>query len=91
MPLHLETHFVHTISWNDVPLLFKCSPKLLTMSVMRSDKHTHAVIVHTISIVENITRDGQCGILMPFGVKKETSTLAAYDIANIFPHKKNNV
>ena len=28
-PLHLETHFVHTIPWNDVPLLFKCSPKIL--------------------------------------------------------------
>ena len=26
MTLHLETYFVNTISWNDVPLLFKCSP-----------------------------------------------------------------
>ena len=28
--------------------------------------------------------------LMPFGVKKQKTTLTAYDIANIFPHKKNN-
>ena len=27
-PLHLETHFVHTIPWNDVPFLLKCSPKI---------------------------------------------------------------
>ena len=28
---------------------------------------------------------------MPFGVKKQKSTLAAYSIANIFPHKMNTV
>ena len=27
--LHLDTHFVYTIPWNDAPLLFKCSPKIL--------------------------------------------------------------
>ena len=58
------------------------------MSVRRSDKHTLAVIVHTISIVKKIAKDGQCGILMPFGVKNQK--LTAYGIANIFPHKKNN-
>ena len=62
------------------------------MSVRRSDKQTHAVIDHTIRIVKKIAKDGQSGILMPFGVrKKEKSNLAAYGIANIFPHKKNNV
>ena len=28
---------------------------------------------------------------MSFGVKKQKPTLTAYGIANIFPHKKNNV
>ena len=68
-PLHLETHFVHMVPWNDVPLLFKSSPKILIMSVMRSDKQTLSVIVHTISIVKNIAKDGQSDMLMPFGVK----------------------
>ena len=91
MSLHLETNFVHTVPWIDVPLLFNYSPKILIMSVRRSDKQTLAVIVHTISIVKKIAKDGQSGILMPFGVKKQKSTLAAYGIANIFLHKKNNV
>ena len=30
-PFHLESHFVHTIPWNDVPLLFKCSPVYETL------------------------------------------------------------
>ena len=30
-------------------------------------------------------------LVMPFGVRQQKSTLAAYGIANIFPHKKNNV
>ena len=51
-PLHLKTHFVHTIPWNNVSLLFKCSLKLLIMSVRRSDKQTLAVFVHTISTVK---------------------------------------
>ena len=89
-PLHLETHFAHTIARNDVPLLFKCSPKILIMIVRRSDKQTLAVIVHTISIVK-IAKSSQSGILMRFGVKKQDLTLAAYGIANFFPHKKNNV
>ena len=81
------------ISWNYVLLRFKCSPKILIMSVRRSDKQTLAVIVHTISIVKKIARAGQSGILMPFGVKKQTSTLAACGIANTFLHlhKKTNV
>ena len=82
-PLHLETHFVHTVPWNDVPLLFKCSPKSIIMSVRRPDKYTLAVIVHTISSVK-IAKDGQSGTLMPFGVKKQTSTVTACGIANIF-------
>ena len=90
-PLYLETHFVHIIPWNDVPLLFKCSPKIFIMSVRSSDKQTLAVIVHTIKIVKKIAKDGQSSILMSFGVKKQKSTLAAYGIANIFPHKKHNV
>ena len=61
------------------------------MSVRRSDKQTLAVIVHTISIVKKIAKDGQSGILMPSGVKKQKSTLTAYCIANIFTHKKNKV
>ena len=60
------------------------------MSVRRSDKQTHSVIVHTISIVKKKAKDGQSRILMSIGVKKQTSTLAAYGIANIVPHKKNN-
>ena len=58
------------------------------MSVRRSDKQTLAVIVHTITIVKKIAKDGQSYILMPFGVKKQKSTLTAYGIANIVPHKK---
>ena len=87
-PLDLETHFVHTVFWNDVPLLFKCSPKIVIMSVRHSDKHTLAVIFHTISIVKKIAKDGQSGILMPFDVKKQKSTLTKCGIAtcNIFPH-----
>ena len=90
-PLHLETHFVHTIPWIDVPLLFKGSPKIFIMSVRRSDKQTLAVIVHTISIVKKVAKDGQSCILMPFGVKKQKSTLAAYGTANIFPQKMDKV
>ena len=60
------------------------------MFVRRSDKQTLSVIVHIISIVKKITKDGQSGILMRFGVEKQKSTLAAYGIANFFPHKKNN-
>ena len=89
--LHLKTHFVHTIPWNDVPLLFKCSPKILIMSVRHSDKRTLSAIVHTISIVKKIAKDDQSGLLMTFGVKKQKSNLAAYSFANIFLHKKNNV
>ena len=77
VPLHVTTDFVYTIPWNDVPLLFKSSPKILIMSVRRSDKQTLATIVHTTSIVKKIA------ILMTFGVKKKKSILAAYGIANI--------
>ena len=62
----------------DAPLLFKCSPKIIIMPVRHSGKQTLAVIVHTISIVKKIAKDGQSGILVPFGVKKQKSTLAAY-------------
>ena len=68
VPLHLETHFVHTIPWNDVPLLFKCSPKILIISVRRSDKQTLAVIV---SMVKKIAKDGKSDMLIPVGVKKQ--------------------
>ena len=47
------------------------------MSVRRSDKQTIAVIVHIICIVKKIAKDGQSVILMPFGLKKQKSTLAA--------------
>ena len=57
------------------------------MSVRRSDKQTLAVIVHTINIVMKIALSY---ILLSFGFKKQTSTLAAYGIANIVLHKKNN-
>ena len=67
------------------------TPKILIMSVRRSDKQTLAVTVQTISTVKKIDKDGQSDILMPFGVKKQKSTLAAYGIAKIFPHRKNNV
>ena len=60
------------------------------MSVRRSDKQPLAIIVNTISIVKKIAKDSQSGLLMSFGVKKQKSTLTAYGIANIFPHKKNN-
>ena len=73
-PLCFKTDFVHTIPWNDVPLLFKCSSKILIMSVRRSDKQTLDVIVHTVSILKKIAKDGQSYILMPFGVKKQKST-----------------
>ena len=49
------------------------------------------VIVNCISIVKKIAKDGRSGILMPFGVKKQNATLAAYGIANNVPHKKNIV
>ena len=55
----------------------------------RSDKQTLAVIIHTVSIVKKIAEDDQSGILMLFSVKKHKSTLAAYGIANILPHKNN--
>ena len=71
VPLRFETHFVNTIPWNDVLLLFKCSPKILVMSVRRSDKPTLAVIFHTLSTAKKTAKDGQPGILMPFGVKKQ--------------------
>ena len=60
------------------------------MSVRRSDKQTLAVIVHTISIIKKIAKDGQSYILMPFGAKMQKSTLATYGIANIVPHRTNN-
>ena len=62
------------------------------MSVRHSNEQTPAVIVHTmhVSIVKKIAKDSQSGILMPFDVEKRKSTLAAYGIANIFPHKKTN-
>ena len=60
------------------------------MSVRHSDKQTHSVIVLTIRIVKEVAKDGQSYILVPFGVKKQKSTLAAYGIANIVLHKKNN-
>ena len=88
-PLCFETHFVHTIPWHDVPLLFTCSPKILIMSVRRFDKRTLAVIVHTVSTVKKIAKDGQSCILMSFGVKKPKSTLVTYGIANIVLHKNN--
>ena len=50
------------------------------MSVRRSDKQTLGVIIgHTLGIVK---ADSQ---------RWQKSTLTAYCIANIFPHKKNNV
>ena len=52
-PLHAETNFVHTIPWNDVPLLFKCSPKILIESARLSDKQTLSVI----SVVKEIAKD----------------------------------
>ena len=61
------------------------------MSRRRSDKQTLAVFVHIIGIVNKIAKDGQSGIWMPFGVKKQKSTLTAYGIDNILPHKENNV
>ena len=78
---YLETHFVDIVPWNYVQLLFKCSPKIPIMSVRLSDKHAIAIIVHTISIVKKIAKYGQSVILMPFCVKKQTSTLAAYGFA----------
>ena len=39
------------------------------MPVRHSDKQTLAVIVHTISIVKKIAKDGQSGILMQADVK----------------------
>ena len=72
-PLRFKTDYGHTIPWNDVTLLFKCSSKILIVSVRRSDKQTLNVIVHTISIVK-IAKDDQSYILMPFGVKKQKST-----------------
>ena len=66
-----------------------CSPKILIMSVRRSDIQRLAVTVHTVSIVKKIAKDGQSCILLPFAVKKQKSTTAAYGIANIVPHKNN--
>ena len=60
------------------------------MSVRCSDKQTLTVTVHTIRIVKKIAKDGQSGILMPFGVKQQQSTVAACGIANIFLQKKND-
>ena len=57
----------------------------------RSDEQTLAVIVHTISTIKKIAKDDQSSALMSFEVKEQKSTLAAYDIANIFPNKKDNV
>ena len=57
------------------------------MYVRRSVQQTLAVIVHTISIIKQIAKDGQFGILMLFDIKKHKSTLAAYGIANIFPYR----
>ena len=74
--LRFETHLVHTVPSNDVPLLFKCFPKILIMFVRRPDKQTLAVIVHTISIVKNIAKWHQSCILMPFGVKKQKIDLS---------------
>ena len=51
----------------------------------RSDKQTLAFIVHTMRIIKKLAKDGLSGILMPFDVKKQKSTLAAYGIANILP------
>ena len=86
--LTFKDTFCLTVPWNDVPLLFKSSPKILLMSVRRTDKQTVVAIVHTISIVKKIAKDDQSGILMTFGVRKQKSILAAYGIANIFPRKK---
>ena len=96
VPLHLETYFVHTIPWNDVPLLFKCSPKILIMSVRRSDKQTLAVIVYTVSIWKKIDKEGHSGMLIPFGVKAikalqalhDTSPLCLFLLFYMFWHKK---
>ena len=73
-----------------MPSLFKRSPKTLIMSVRRSEKQTLAVIVPTVTIVKRIAKGGQAYILMPFDVKKQKSTLAAYGISNTAPHKKKN-
>ena len=70
-PLRFETHVVHTISWNDVPLRFECSPKILMISVRRSDKQTLAVFAHAIIILKKIAKDGQSGKLMPFVSRSE--------------------
>ena len=61
------------------------------MSMRHSEKLTLTVIVHTISTVKKVAKDEQSGILMSFGIKKQKSTLTAYSIPNIYPHKKNNV
>ena len=60
-PLHLETHFVHTLPSTDILLFFKKSAKIRIISLSRSDKQTFAVIVHTISIIKKIAKDGQSG------------------------------
>ena len=56
-----------------------------------TDKQTLAAIVHTISNIKKIATGGQSGIFLPFDVKKQNSTLAAYGITNVFPHKKYTV
>ena len=88
-PLHLKTHFAQTIPWNDAPLLFKYSPKVPILNVCEALRQTDTRCY--CSYHKFCKADGRSGILMPFGIKKQTSTLAAYDIAYIFPHKKNNV
>ena len=60
------------------------------MNVRRSDKQTHTVIAHIVSIVNKIAKDGKPCIFMSFGVKKQKWTLNAYGIANIVPNKKDN-
>ena len=69
-PVHLETHFIYRVPWNDVPLLFKCSTINHYNDCEALRQTSLAVIVHTISIVKYIAKDGQSTILMPFGVKK---------------------
>ena len=66
--------------------LWKLPNEYGDVSVMQ----TLAAIVHTISIVKKIAKDGDSCILMPFCVKKLKSNLATYCIANIVPNKKNN-
>ena len=50
------------------------------------NKHYHSYFYFTGKKNENRDKDGQSGIFMPFGVKKQKSTLAVY-----ISLKKNNV